>query len=122
MQDLAGFSPMTTTNEPKVHVVKQVYSFPSNLGAFPAAPKTGLCGGSVPCRDRWPPAVAPPLQKQIRNAFRRDLRPLAQLHPFGVSVFKMPADYADYADFRARNLRMARTCGKWTRDGTTGKA
>jgi hypothetical protein len=41
-------------------------------------------------RDRWPPAVAPPLQKQIRNAFRRDLRPLAQLRTRQAGVSLIP--------------------------------
>ncbi|MDR1230263.1 MAG: hypothetical protein LBK61_02555 [Spirochaetaceae bacterium] len=50
------------------------------LGAFSAAPKTGLCGGSVPPHGHlwWP----------------RPSNPLRVSHPFGVSVFKMSADCA----------------------------
>jgi hypothetical protein len=59
------------------------------LSAFSAAPQTGLSGGSAaphglrPCAATDGHLVAPPLQKQIRNAFRRDLRPLAR---FAVSA------------------------------------
>jgi hypothetical protein len=46
-----------------------------------------------------PLAVAPPLQKQIRNAFRRDLRPLAHFDaPQGVNTILMSDNLA--ADFK----------------------
>jgi hypothetical protein len=48
-----------------------------HVGAFFCSAKTGLSGGCVPplC------GVTAPLQKQIRNASRRDLRPLAHEPP-----------------------------------------
>jgi hypothetical protein len=56
-------------------------SFLKDLGAFFATQKTQACRGFRRLRGRWPPAVAPPLQKQIR----RICDPLrASTHPKGV--------------------------------------